>query len=244
MLWGCAPRGQPRRALRLSAPRPTPPPGSALGGASLRPRRAPAPLPKRPGWDLLTRPPPKPIPPPSRWDPSTDKHLARNYSLSDFKAGKAANKAALQKELGLPVDPDVPLLVGPFGGVGRGLLGGRLWGPGFGVTRVRGEGLGGRAPPLHRPARRAPSPPLPASSPAQPLSQPPSCSTPPHPLSTPPAPPPPKVLHRPPRLPKGRRPHAAGGAVADVAGRAADLPGHGHAGPGGGAAGGGGLTTR
>lgn len=44
------------------------------------------------------------------WDPSTDKHLARNYSLSDFKAGKAANKAALQKELGLPVDPDVPLL--------------------------------------------------------------------------------------------------------------------------------------
>ncbi|GBF98815.1 soluble starch synthase chloroplastic [Raphidocelis subcapitata] len=44
------------------------------------------------------------------WDPSTDVHLARNYSLADFKAGKAANKAALQKELGLPVDPDVPLL--------------------------------------------------------------------------------------------------------------------------------------
>ena len=34
--------------------------------------------------------------------------------------GKAANKAALQQELGLPVDPDVPMLVGLGGGGGGG----------------------------------------------------------------------------------------------------------------------------
>jgi hypothetical protein len=48
---------------------------------------------------------------PQRWNPETDHHLPTNYSAADFKAGKAANKAALQQELGLPVDPDVPLLV-------------------------------------------------------------------------------------------------------------------------------------
>jgi glycogen synthase len=56
-----------------------------------------------------------------RWNPASDKFLAANYSIADFKAGKAANKAALQKELGLPVNPDVPLLVG--GWVMRGGLG-------------------------------------------------------------------------------------------------------------------------
>ncbi|KAI8464053.1 MAG: hypothetical protein J3K34DRAFT_441759 [Monoraphidium minutum] len=44
------------------------------------------------------------------WNPATDPDLAANYSIADFKAGKAANKAALQKELGLPVDPDIPML--------------------------------------------------------------------------------------------------------------------------------------
>jgi starch synthase len=43
------------------------------------------------------------------WDPQTDRHLAANYSASDL-SGKAACKAALQRELGLAERPDVPLL--------------------------------------------------------------------------------------------------------------------------------------
>jgi starch synthase len=49
------------------------------------------------------------------YDPFTDKALAQNYSADDFLAGKAACKAALQKEMGLAVDPNVPLI----GMVGR-----------------------------------------------------------------------------------------------------------------------------
>lgn len=41
------------------------------------------------------------------YDPAGDKALAVNYTDPD---GKAANKAALQRELGLREDPDVPLL--------------------------------------------------------------------------------------------------------------------------------------
>lgn len=48
------------------------------------------------------------------WDPSTDPHLPARYSAKNL-AGKAACKAALQAELGLPQDPDVPLV----GFVGR-----------------------------------------------------------------------------------------------------------------------------
>jgi starch synthase len=48
------------------------------------------------------------------WNPETDPHIARNYSAVN-PAGKAANKAALQREFGLPADPDVPL----FGNIGR-----------------------------------------------------------------------------------------------------------------------------
>ncbi len=44
------------------------------------------------------------------YDPMTDKYLAKNYSRTDL-AGKAACKAALQKELGLTVDPKAPLAV-------------------------------------------------------------------------------------------------------------------------------------
>ena len=44
------------------------------------------------------------------WNPSTDKHITKQYSSSNFSKGKAANKAALQKELGLPVRPEVSLL--------------------------------------------------------------------------------------------------------------------------------------
>jgi starch synthase len=43
------------------------------------------------------------------WDPDTDPHLTSPYSRADM-SGKAANKMALQKKLGLNVDPDVPLL--------------------------------------------------------------------------------------------------------------------------------------
>ncbi len=43
------------------------------------------------------------------WDPSTDTHLAESYSLSDM-SGKKANKAALQRRMGLNVEPDTPLL--------------------------------------------------------------------------------------------------------------------------------------
>lgn len=48
------------------------------------------------------------------WDPATDKHLAANYTADDL-AGKAECKAALQRELGLPVRPEVPM----FGVVAR-----------------------------------------------------------------------------------------------------------------------------
>jgi hypothetical protein len=61
-----------------------------------------------------------PIPLPPSWNPETDKHIPVNYSVRNFKAGKAANKVALQKELGLPVDPNIPMMVGGNGGEGAG----------------------------------------------------------------------------------------------------------------------------
>jgi starch synthase len=51
----------------------------------------------------------------TQWDPQTDAHLPQNYGPLDSALGKAACKAALQTELGLPADPKVPLL----GFVGR-----------------------------------------------------------------------------------------------------------------------------
>jgi starch synthase len=48
------------------------------------------------------------------WDPSTDAALPARYSLQEMD-GKALSKAALQKELGLAVQPDAPL----FGVVSR-----------------------------------------------------------------------------------------------------------------------------
>lgn len=45
----------------------------------------------------------------SEWDPSNDAHIAAPYSVDDL-SGKAQCKAALQKELGLPLKPDCPLI--------------------------------------------------------------------------------------------------------------------------------------
>lgn len=44
------------------------------------------------------------------YDPETDKKIYTNYSIKDFRSGKAKNKAKLQEELGLPVDPNVMML--------------------------------------------------------------------------------------------------------------------------------------
>jgi starch synthase len=45
------------------------------------------------------------------WNPETDPHLnGRNYSVKNVTEGKAACKAALQREMGLPATPDQPLV--------------------------------------------------------------------------------------------------------------------------------------
>ena len=49
------------------------------------------------------------------YNPETDPALAQNYNAETYREGKAADKAALQQELGLNVDPNVPLI----GMVGR-----------------------------------------------------------------------------------------------------------------------------
>jgi len=51
----------------------------------------------------------------TEWNPATDKLLAKNYAPPTVIEGKAANKAALQEEAGLDVDPEIPL----FGFIGR-----------------------------------------------------------------------------------------------------------------------------
>ena len=45
------------------------------------------------------------------FNPLTDPALPAHYCAEDFQAGKAACKAALQEEVGLPVRADVPLMV-------------------------------------------------------------------------------------------------------------------------------------
>jgi starch synthase len=44
------------------------------------------------------------------WNPAVDKHLPKNYNITNFKEGKRACKMALQEELGLPVNADIPLI--------------------------------------------------------------------------------------------------------------------------------------
>ena len=46
---------------------------------------------------------------PATWNPLTDALIAARYTPTDL-TGKARNKSMLQRELGLEVDPDVPLL--------------------------------------------------------------------------------------------------------------------------------------
>ncbi|CAM8932174.1 unnamed protein product [Rhodiola kirilowii] len=43
------------------------------------------------------------------WNPATDVHIPFHYSINDI-SGKLQCKAALQKELGLPIRPEVPLV--------------------------------------------------------------------------------------------------------------------------------------
>src|SRR5690606_37061877 len=45
----------------------------------------------------------------SVWNPATDPHLPETYDENSLASGKARCKAALQKELGLPNCPTVPL---------------------------------------------------------------------------------------------------------------------------------------
>ena len=44
------------------------------------------------------------------WNPVADPHLAQPYDVTDWQKGKAACKAALQRELGLPESPRTPLV--------------------------------------------------------------------------------------------------------------------------------------
>ena len=44
------------------------------------------------------------------WNPRTDPHLPKRYDVEDWREGKAVCKAELQREMGLPVRADVPLL--------------------------------------------------------------------------------------------------------------------------------------
>jgi starch synthase len=48
----------------------------------------------------------------SQWDPAVDRYIEpHTYDVSSFAVGKAACKADLQARLGLPLRPDVPLIV-------------------------------------------------------------------------------------------------------------------------------------
>ncbi len=45
-----------------------------------------------------------------RWDPRCDTSLPQTYSHENWRTGKAAAKAALQRELNLPVEPNTPII--------------------------------------------------------------------------------------------------------------------------------------
>lgn len=46
----------------------------------------------------------------SIWNPETDEKIAANYTVDDWQSGKATCKRALQEELGLPLQQDVPVI--------------------------------------------------------------------------------------------------------------------------------------
>lgn len=46
----------------------------------------------------------------SIWNPETDKHLVQNFNQKTWAGGKVDNKLGLQAEMGLPQNPDVPLI--------------------------------------------------------------------------------------------------------------------------------------
>nr|AJG44453.1 granule-bound starch synthase [Lilium davidii var. unicolor] len=45
------------------------------------------------------------------WNPLTDKYITANYDATTVTEAKRVNKQALQAEVGLPVDPDIPVIV-------------------------------------------------------------------------------------------------------------------------------------
>lgn len=47
----------------------------------------------------------------AEWNPSSDPHLVMNYTRRTAEKGKAACKAAMQQEMGLPERPEAPLVV-------------------------------------------------------------------------------------------------------------------------------------
>ena len=47
---------------------------------------------------------------PNEWNPATDPYLAANYDAKTVNQGKPVCKASLQQELGLPQEPDAPLV--------------------------------------------------------------------------------------------------------------------------------------
>ena len=46
----------------------------------------------------------------TEWNPGSDPNIPKHYDITNFTEGKAACKAILQKEIGLPVRPDLPML--------------------------------------------------------------------------------------------------------------------------------------
>jgi starch synthase len=44
------------------------------------------------------------------WDPRHDKNIAQNYGVENWKDGKALCKLDLQTKMGLPVDPNIPVI--------------------------------------------------------------------------------------------------------------------------------------
>lgn len=45
-----------------------------------------------------------------RWNPATDKWVDHKFSVDDFEEERPPNKAFLQRQVGLPIRPDVPLV--------------------------------------------------------------------------------------------------------------------------------------